>query len=99
MKQRVVIFAPEAETDLNNLYDYIVARAGETTALKYTSRIEEYCKGLDLASERGTLRDDIRQGLRIVGFERRLVVAFAVEEGQVMILRLFSGGQNWEGML
>jgi toxin ParE1/3/4 len=99
VKQRAVIFAPEAETDLNNLYDYIQARAGEKTALNYISRVEKYCSGLDLASERGTLRDDIRQGLRVVGFERRLVIAFAVEEDCVMVLRLFSGGLNWEEML
>ena len=54
--------------------------------------------GLDLASERGTLRNDVREGLRIVGFERRGVVAFTVEEDRVMILRFFSGRQNWEAV-
>ena len=45
---------------------------------------------------RGTLRDDIRPDLRIVGFERRLTLAFMVEEERVVFLRVFSGGQNWE---
>ena len=38
------------------------------------------------------------EGLRIVGFERRGVVAFTVEEGRVVILRFFSGRQNWEAV-
>jgi hypothetical protein len=51
------------------------------------------CLGFDTVSERGYRRDD---GLRIVGFERRVTIAFVVDENQVMILRLFYGGQNWE---
>jgi toxin ParE1/3/4 len=98
MKQREVVFTPEAEADLNNLFDFITARSDVQTALNYVSRIEEFCSGLDLASERGTLRDDIRTGLRIVGFERRSVIAFTVEEDRVVILRFFSGGQNWAAL-
>jgi toxin ParE1/3/4 len=48
------------------------------------------------ASERGRRRDDIRPGLRIIGFERRVTVAFAVEEERVVILRIFYGGRDWE---
>lgn len=50
----------------------------------------------DLASERGTQRDDIMPGLRIIGFERRVTIAFTVEETQITILRVFYGGKNWE---
>ena len=54
------------------------------------------CLGFDLASERGRKRDDVRPGLRIAGFERRVTVAFMVENDRVIILRLFYGGQEWE---
>ncbi len=96
MKQREVVYSPEVEADLNSLFDFIAVRSNDQTALNYISRIEEFCNGLGLASERGTLRNDIRKGLRIVGFERRSVVAFTVEVDRVVILRFFSGGQNWE---
>jgi toxin ParE1/3/4 len=98
MKQREVVFSPEAETDLTNLFDFIAVRSSDQTALNYILRIEEFCNGLDLASERGTLRDDIRKGLRVVGFERRLVIAFTCDEDRVVILRMFSSGQNWEAV-
>ena len=64
--------------------------------MSYIDRIESYCLGFDLASERSHRCDDISPGLRIVGFERRLTIAFAVDDDCVTILRLFYGGQNWE---
>lgn len=60
------------------------------------SRIDTCCLELDLASERGHLRDDVRPGLRIVGFKRRVTVAFSVDHDHVTILRVFYGGQDWE---
>jgi toxin ParE1/3/4 len=99
VKRRDVVFSPEARDDLLNLYDWIAARAGPAIAMAYVERIEAFCLALDLASERGFLREDIRPGLRIAGFERRLTVAFNVDEGSVTILRLLYGGQNWEEAL
>ena len=99
MRQREVAFSPEAIDDLNRLYDWITSVAGPTVALRYIERIEAFCMGLDLASERGVLREDIRPGLRVVGFERRLTVAFSVGAEIVTIYRLFYGGQNWEDVL
>jgi plasmid stabilization system protein ParE len=42
-------------------------------------------------------RDDIRPGLRVVGFERRATIAFRVEDDRVTILRIFHGGRDWQG--
>jgi toxin ParE1/3/4 len=99
VKQREVVFSPEAINDLNRLYDWITSVAGSTVALRYIERIESFCMGLDLASERGVLREDIRPGLRVVGFERRLTIAFSVGTETVTVYRLFYGGQNWEEVL
>lgn len=96
MKRRRVVFAPEARDDLFELYDWIAATAGSVVAMSYVERIEAYCLGFDEVSERGHRRDDICPGLRIVGFERRVTIAFAVDDDSVTILRLFYGGQNWE---
>ena len=97
MKKRTVIFSPEAQQDLLALYDWIADAASPAVALNYIERLEIYCRDFDLASERGHLRSDIRPGLRIVGFERRVTIAFAVDERRVTILRLFYGGRDWEG--
>lgn len=96
MKQRDIIFAPEARADLLAVYEWISVKASPDAALAYIERIETYCNGFDLASERGHARDDIRTGLRVIGFEGRVTIAFMVSDLTVTILRLFYGGQNWE---
>lgn len=96
MKTRAVEFHEEATSDLHALYDWIADVANPEIALGYLERIEAYCLGFDIASERGQLREDIRPGLRVVGFERRVTLAFVVEEERVLFLRIFYGGQNWE---
>ena len=96
MKARAVEFSEEATRDLLDLFDWIAKATNSAIALSYLERLGEYCRGFDLASERGQLRDDIRPGLRVVGFEKRVTIAFFVEAERVVILRLFYGGQNWE---
>ena len=98
MKRRV-IFAPEAQDDLLSLYSYIVEQSGPSTAIGYINRIERYCLGFDVASERGTRRDGIRKGLRIVGFERRVTIAFHVEPDTVTIDRIFYAGRDVHELL
>ena len=51
--------------------------------------------GFDLAGERGHLREDIRPDLRIVGFEKRVTIAFTIIDNRVVILRIFYGGSDW----
>ncbi len=96
MKQCNVVFAPEAREDLIALYGLVATKADLDTAISYIERIEGFCNRFDFASERGQHRDDIRPGLRIVGFEKRLTIAFIVSDTTVSILRVFYGGQNWE---
>jgi toxin ParE1/3/4 len=94
--KRKVIFAPEARDDLFALYSYIAERSGTARAFGYIGRIERYCLGFDVAGERGSRRDDLRPGLRIVGFERRVTIAFHVEPGTVTIDRIFYAGRDVE---
>lgn len=96
MKQRQIVFAPEARDDLLALYNWISDKASPDVAINYIGRIEKFCTQFDLASERGHAREDIRQGLRIIGFEKRLTIAFIVSDQAVTFLRIFYGGQNWE---
>lgn len=62
----------------------------------YLDRVEAFLRSLSFGSERGTRRDDVRPGLRTVGFERRLTVAFVVDDDSVTVLRVFGAGRDWE---
>jgi toxin ParE1/3/4 len=95
--RRSVVVAPAARADLLAIYDHIAAEASQAAALGYVQRIETWLAEFDIGAERGTRRDDIRPGLRIIGFERRVTAAFVVSGERVLILRLFYGGQDWGG--
>ena len=95
MNRRAVTFTPQSRNDLLSISDWIAERAGIEVALGYTARLEAYCNGFEFASERGQRRDDLRPGLRVVGFERRVAIVFSVSDSEVTILRLYYGGQNW----
>jgi plasmid stabilization system protein ParE len=96
---RAIRFSPEAIADIARMYDYIAPRGGERIAAAYIARIYQYCLDLEPFPERGTRRDDIWQGLRLVGFERHATIAFEVTPDEVRIVRFFGRGQDVEGEL
>ena len=88
---------PEAEADPRSIYLGLVGRgASPAIARGYVSRILGHVNGLDLFPKRGSLRDEIRQGLRVIGFERRFSIAFVVDEDarEVVVLRILYAGQE-----
>lgn len=91
---RRVVFSPEARDDLFELYRYIVERGAPNAAMAYISRIETRCANLADFPEQGLLRDDVRPGLRLLGFERKTEIAFHVLPDAVVIDRIFHGGQS-----
>ncbi len=94
-----VSFAPEAEEQLAALYRYIAIAASPPTAEHYINAIIDYCESLQTFPLRGARRDDIRPGLRITNYKKRVVIAFCVDEEQVSILGVFYGGQDYETAL
>ena len=99
MQKFDVSFRPAAEADLFGLYRAITAAAGRGVAGAYIDRIETACPSLETFPERGTKRDDIRPGLRTMGFERRATIVFQVLAAEVVIVRIFYGGQDYERVL
>lgn len=85
---------PEAEADLALIYEYVRDHASQRIAQGYVERIMAYLAGFDTFPERGTRRDDIRPGLRIVGFERRVTIAFLVEGDEVIVSNVLYGGRE-----
>ena len=89
-----VRFGPEARADLLDLYDHIADAAGRDLALAYVERIEHTCVGLADFPYRGAPRDDIRPGLRVIGIERRTLIAYIADASDVTILRVLHGGRD-----
>jgi toxin ParE1/3/4 len=71
-----VIFTPESEAQLTELYRYIAAASSPEVAARYTNSIVTHCESLHTLPHRGIQRDDIRPGLRITSWRERVVIAF-----------------------
>jgi plasmid stabilization system protein ParE len=96
---RPVRFAPHAEDDLAGLFDYIAAAASPEIAGRYVDELIAYCETIATFPDRGTLRDDIRPGLRTTAFRGRVVIAYATIDDAVVILAIYYGGRDYETLL
>ncbi len=94
-----VVFTPEAEEQLVALYGYIAAAASPRIAARYTEAIVSYCESLRTSPNRGTMRDDVRPGLRITNYKKRVAIAFDVDAEQISIIGVYYGGQDYETIL
>jgi len=94
-----VIFTPQAQEQLADLYNYIAEAASPNTAARYTDAIVSYCESLRTFPLRGNKRDDVRPGLRITNYKKRVVIAFTVDDELISIIGIFYGGRDYETIL
>ncbi len=97
---RRVVYSPRARRQLAGLYLWIAEQSGfPDRAEGYVSAIFDYCDGLAEFPMIGLARDDLRPGMRTIGFRRRAVIAFAVHEATVEIHGVYYGGQDYEPLI
>jgi toxin ParE1/3/4 len=94
-----VVFTPEAEEQLVELYRYIAIDASPAVAEKFTSAIVDFCEGLTKFPHRSVRRDDIRPGLFVTQFRSRVVIAYSVDNNEVVVIGVFYGGRDFESLL
>ncbi|MBX3502202.1 MAG: type II toxin-antitoxin system RelE/ParE family toxin [Alphaproteobacteria bacterium] len=91
---RRVVFAPEALADLDDIFSWVADATDVAVAQSYVDRIREYCQGFAVFPKRGTLRSDLRPGLRTIGYRRRLTIAFVVDGDEVVMVRFAHRGRD-----
>ena len=95
-----IVFRPEAEADLFELYRYIALASGSIeVAFNFTERLRAACFTLVDFSERGALRNDVKAGLGILIHERKTIIAYFVKDDSVIINNIFHAGRDWETTL
>ena len=94
-----VRFSKRAQADLISIHDYIAQKSDESIALGYFERIRDYCLALSRFPARGRSWDYVFKGVRTIGFERRVSIAFRIKEQTVTIVRVLYGGRDVEGNL
>lgn len=88
-----VVFKPEADAHLTSIEKYLTSVHAETD---FVIRIVQHCLSLNKFPFRHRERSDIRPGLRITGYKKRVTIAYTVEDNTVFILGIYYGGQDYE---
>lgn len=83
---------------LADIYAYYAQTAGEAVAERLVKRIVAYCEGLSDHPHRGTQRNEIYPGLRVVGYRRWGSIAFTVSDVacRVVIQGVYGRGRDVE---
>ncbi|OHV78399.1 type II toxin-antitoxin system RelE/ParE family toxin [Rhizobium sp. LCM 4573] len=96
MKAYRIVLHERAEGELRDLYRDLASddKAGPVVAWNYISGIRRFIAELATFPKRGTVRDGLIPGLRIIGYRRSVSIAFVVEDAHVLVLGVFYGGQD-----
>jgi toxin ParE1/3/4 len=99
VKSYKVILSPLAEADLEAIVDWIADQSSIQTARGFVGRIEQRIFSLRQFPVRGTQRDDLAAGVRILGVERRVTIVFRIDDKTVIVERVLYGGRDLERAL
>ena len=93
-----VVFDRAAMADLSVVFDYVEDRAGPAIATNFVNKLYDFCRRLEHTPERGTKRDEVRAGLRSIGYRRHATILFEVDHRRhrVIIVGIYYGGRNYE---
>lgn len=89
---------PAALADLDAIYDYRAAESAER-AFEVVSAIRFRCRLLADYPRAGRERDDVAAGLRMLPVSGQVVVAYRIAAEEVVIVRVFHGGQDWAAIM
>ena len=95
---REVRFHPFAEEDLDRIDDFVVMRS-PTGARRLAEQLERAIERLSRFPDSGRQRDDLAAGIRTIAVDHTLLVAYRVDPGHLLILRIFYAGRDFEADL
>ena len=83
-----------AYQDIVDIWTWVASEADLDTADAYSARLRSFLAKLDEFPSRGTPRDDLRPGVRSLVFERTIVIFYAIDAPEVIILRVVNGARD-----
>lgn len=89
-----VRYRPQAEADLDAIHDWLLQETSPTRADAYIDKIVSHCDSFAEAPFRGTMRDDLKPGLRTTPWRKRLTIGFRVYESEREVVIVFIA---WRG--
>lgn len=95
--RRTVVWSPEAEQDLFDIWQYLAAEASVRTADTYLRNINRTCERVRRRPLSGRARDDLMRGLRSV-LVSPYVIFYRVGESSLDIVRVLHGRRDLEAI-
>jgi len=100
MKLHKVVFRKTAQSDLRAIFAYVLEKCGSAdTALNYVRRIQRRCEEIGIAPLAYVERPDIRPGIRMAVFERRIVILYVIQNETIRITNILSGSRDYEALV
>jgi len=95
---RKLVYTSAALADLEEIF-WFIAADNPPRARSYVAEIEQACRNICDTPQMGRMRPDLRPGLYIFPLWRRIVIAYELPDDRVDVLRIFSGGQDYEAIM
>ena len=100
MRRLPVRFRAQAHQDIKDIFDWIVSETNSpSVAENLVNRIYARCETLGDFPRKGSARNDLHQGVRILTFERKAVIVYRVLAEDVEVTNIFYGGRDWEAII
>ena len=100
MKRPRVFFRPTARSDMKDIYRYILQLSQDRRAASsYTDRIFARCLAIAEAPSGGADRSRWAPGLRMVPFERSVLILYIAEGDRIQIVRVVHGRRDVDGLM
>jgi len=87
------VLSAETEKDLAEIHDYTARTFGKPQAAVYLAGMEEKFHALAAQPELGRARNEIREGLRSLTYERHMIL-YRTLPGKIRIVRVLHGGRD-----
>jgi toxin ParE1/3/4 len=86
---------PSAESDLEDLFDFISHQSSRTRAIAYVQQLQDACFALEEYPYRGRPRENLAAGLRSVAVAVRAVIVYRVGDNVVEVVHVFYAGRDY----
>jgi toxin ParE1/3/4 len=94
-----VHLSSKALRQLDELEAHIAEAGSPLAARRFIDSIVDYCESFQTFPQRGTQRPGLSQAIRMIGYRRRVMIAFEVTKNTVIIHGIYYGGQDYEADL
>ena len=100
MKRLAVRLRAHANQNIKDIFDWIATESGyPQIAEKFIDRVYDACESLGEFPMKGRARNDLKQGVRVLPFDRVAIIAYRILADEVDVLNIFYAGRDYEASL